>query len=88
MSTMKQKRLRRITIVLLAILSLFLILHLDRINAWLGYVTYLLRPLLIGLVIAYLCNPIFRMFEHRLFFNVRPHGFRRILSLLREQHRW
>jgi predicted PurR-regulated permease PerM len=82
MKTMHQKRFRTVTLLLLTILLVFLILHLDRINNWLDYLAYLLRPLLVGLVLAYLCNPIFRMFEHKLFFNVRPHGFRRMLSLL------
>ena len=82
MKTMQQKRFRNVTLLLLTILLVFLILHLDRINNWLDYLAYLLRPLLVGLVLAYLCNPIFRMFEHKLFFNVRPHGFRRMLSLL------
>lgn len=82
MTTMQKKRTRQITVFLLIAAFLFIILHLDRINAWLGYMSYLLRPVLIGLVIAYLCNPIFRMFEHKLFFNVRSSRFRRAISLL------
>ena len=71
-----------ITAFLLGAMLLFLILHLDRINEWLGYVIFVLRPVLIGLVLAYLCNPIFRLFERKLFSGLRPYRFRRFLSLL------
>ncbi len=67
---------------LIGAMLLFLILHLDRINEWLGYVMFVLRPVLIGLVLAYLCNPIFRLFERKLFSSLRPYRFRRFLSLL------
>ena len=82
MTLFKKKPLRLLTILLLAVMAIFVILHLDRINSWLGYVAYLLRPVLIGFIIAYLCNPIFRMFEHKLLFNLRPAGLRRTLSLV------
>lgn len=78
----KKKNIRILTILLLLLPVLFTILHLDRINSWLGYMAFLLRPILIGLIIAYLCNPIFRMFEHKLLFNVHPNGLRRALSLI------
>jgi len=82
MSFTKRKYFRFLTILSLIALLIFTILHLDRINHWLGYMAYLLRPLLIGLIIAYLCNPIFRMFEHKLLYNLRPSGLRRVLSLV------
>ncbi|MBQ8310080.1 MAG: AI-2E family transporter [Clostridia bacterium] len=82
MSFTQKKASRIIVALMLLALAVFSILHLDRINYWLGYVAYLLRPVLIGLCIAYLCNPIFRMFEHKLLFNVHPDGLRRVLSLI------
>ena len=38
--------------------------------------------MLIGLAIVYLANPIFRFFERRLFFKLRPQGLRRTISLI------
>jgi len=61
---------------------LFLILNIDRFNSWLNLVGYVLRPVIIGLVLAFLCNPIFRAFERKIFFNVRPQKLRRVLSLV------
>lgn len=67
---------------MIAILLVFLVLNLDRINNWLDYALLILRPVLIGLVLAYLCNPIFRMFERKLLVRVRPGSLRRVISLL------
>ena len=41
-----------------------------------------LRPVVIGLCLAYLANPFFRLFERKLFYKLRPVGLRRTLSLL------
>ena len=75
---------RRIGIIafLICVLFLFVILHLDRLNNWLGSVLFILRPVIIGFVLAYLLNPLFRLFERKLFSGIRAHGFRRFLSLL------
>ena len=64
---------------------LFLIVwtvNLQKVNAWLGTVLLILRPVLIGLVLAYICNPFFRLYERRLLVNVKPARFRRGISLL------
>lgn len=62
--------------------SLILISYNRELNLFLGEILSLFRPVLIGLAIAYLCNPIFRFLERRIFFRVRPAAFRRVLSLL------
>lgn len=80
--TVQKKRTIAVTVFFIALLLIFLILHLDRVNTWLGEVCFVLRPVIIGLVLAYFCNPLFRLFERKLFANVRHHGFRRFLSLL------
>ena len=82
MEQLQKKHRIAIVSTLLAAMLLFLILHLDRINEWLGYLMFVLRPILIGLVLAYLCNPIFRMFERKLFAGMRLYRFRRFFSLL------
>lgn len=75
---------RRIGIIafLISTLLLFVILRLDSLNAWLGRLLFILRPVVIGFVLAYLLNPLFRLFERKLFAGIRAHGLRRFLSLL------
>ncbi len=74
---------RRIGILVYAVLLLatVLIINLDAVNEWIFGVLLLLRPILIGLGIAYICNPMFRLYERKLLSKVRPMGLRRTLSL-------
>ncbi len=71
-----------IIVYALIIGTLLWIVNLDAVNKWLGGVLLLLRPVLIGLALAYLCDPVFRFFERRVFFRLHPQGLRRTLSLL------
>ncbi len=65
-----------------AMLFLLFIINLESINHWLGNILTVFRPVLIGLVLAYLCNPMFRLFERKLFYKVRPYTLRRTLALI------
>ena len=49
------------------LLLLVLIVNLSAVNEWLGKLLWLLRPVTIGLIIAYLLNPFFRLFEKKIF---------------------
>ena len=62
-------------------LAILWISNIAAVNQFFSKIVLVFRPLLIGLVIAYLCNPIFRTFERKLFYRVRPKGLRRGLSL-------
>lgn len=64
------------------LLSILLIANLDVINHWLGILLRVLAPLLTGLVIAYLANPFFRLFEKKLLLRIAYPKLRRGLSLL------
>lgn len=70
--------------VIYALLFLLIVTaaNIGVLNEWLGGVLLILRPLIIGLVIAYLCNPIFVFFERHAFRRIRRQGGRRGLSLL------
>lgn len=63
-------------------LAVILIANQTKINQWLYSVLLLLRPILIGLVMAYLCNPFFRFFERKLLYKLRPPALRRAVSLV------
>ncbi len=69
-------------ILAVLILLIFMISNSVAINKWLSSVIRLFRPILIGLTLAYLLNPVFRFFERRAFRNVHPLGLRRGLSLV------
>lgn len=66
----------------LALLSILLIANLDVVNRWLGLILRIFAPLLTGLVIAYLANPFFRLFERKLLLHIAYPKLRRGFSLL------
>ncbi|MBQ8213970.1 MAG: AI-2E family transporter [Clostridia bacterium] len=74
--------IRGIVIYSLLVIGILLIINLDAVNSWLAGVLRLLRPILIGLAVAYLCNPMVRFYERRLLLNLRPQGVRRTVSLI------
>ena len=80
----KGKKIAVISVAVSAVLLLAIVLigALDQINGWLLGVLRLLRPVLIGLAVSYLCNPYFRFFERKVFFKLRPPSLRRTLSLI------
>lgn len=74
--------LNRILLVAGGFLLLLLIAFYREINAWISVVFDILSPVVLGLVFAYLLNPIFRLLERRVFYRVYPSVARRALSLL------
>ncbi len=77
-----KKRIIGILVYAVLLLATVLIINLDAVNNWILGVLRLLRPILIGLGLAYVCNPLFRLYEHRLLFKLRPMGLRRTVSLI------
>ncbi|MBR3893566.1 MAG: AI-2E family transporter [Clostridia bacterium] len=67
--------------VAIFVLLLF-VSNIDAFSNWIGNLLLLLRPILIGLVLAYLLNPFFRFFERKLFQKIHPHALRRGISLV------
>ena len=84
MDFIKKNRLKLIFIGVYAaaMLLLVFIVNFDALNAWLSGALTVFRPLLIGLVLAYLCNPFFRLYERKVFTKVHQHSVRRALSLV------
>lgn len=73
-----------IGVILYAVLFFLIVAlsNLDAINSFLAKVLDVLAPVLLGLCIAYLINPLFRLFERRVFSRVGSTSLRRTLSLL------
>ena len=78
----KKRFLIGIFVYAILLFAVLLISKIGPLMAWFGALFSLLRPIVIGLVIAYLANPFFRLFERKLFVRVRPKPLRRVLSLL------
>ena len=70
------------TVYLALILSVLLIANLDGFNRILGKLLFYLRPVIIGLSIAYLSNPFFRLYELKLLYWVKRPRLRRTVALL------
>lgn len=68
-------------IYVFALIGILMIANIEVINRCLSDLFVLLRPVINGLLIAYLCNPFFRFFERRVFCMLKNMQLRRTLSL-------
>ena len=82
MRSRKNTKLVLLSIILVLLAVVFVIIKRESFTAFIDLVMRVLRPVIIGLVVAYLCNPIFRMFERKAFAWIHHFTLRRSLSLL------
>ena len=82
MRNRKQLKFIALYTVLAILALLFIIIKRESFSAFITQIFRILRPVIIGAIIAYLCNPIFRMFEIFVFPGVRSFSARRTLSLI------
>ncbi len=79
------KRLKKRTVFYIAATSIALLLFAFAVHepmiAVFKYILSILSPLIIGLVIAYLCDPILEFFEYRIFRRLHNGSLKRGLSL-------
>ncbi len=84
----RQLEKKRNTVTVLAFslaiiaLLLYAMINGEKISKWFSELTDILMPVILGGVIAYLCNPILRVFERKLFFKIKKQGVKRALGLL------
>ena len=74
--------INRLLLIAGGFLLLLMIAFYREINGWLAIVIDIFSPVILGLVFAYLLNPLFRFLERRVFYRVYPSAARRALSLL------
>ncbi len=82
--TKKPSQKQLLTWGIVCAVSLFLIVlvsSIESLKIWFSGVLLIFRPILLGLALAYLCNPIFRLYERKVLFRLRPPAFRRAISL-------
>ena len=80
--TINKKHKIAFLVYIVAILAILCAANAAAINDFLKGILHIFRPVINGLVIAYLCNPIFRFFERGALSFVRAPRLRRMLSLL------
>ncbi len=68
--------------IALFILAVLFFINIGELSAWFSGVTRILRPVIIGLIIAYLCNPLFRVLERKVLIKIKQAGLRRVISLI------
>ena len=79
----KQKRGWLYALIYAALLlAVLLIANVDGFNHLLSRALFYLRPVIIGLSIAYLSNPFFRLYELKLLYGIKPTSLRRFIALL------
>ena len=54
-------------VIAIAIIMLVVGLNFDRLGETLGRMMDVLNPIFVGIIIAYLCNPLLRLFENKVF---------------------
>ncbi len=81
--TKNSSRLIRGIVVYAILFSLVLLIsNIKAVNNWIGSVLAVIRPVTIGLVIAYLANPFFNFFEKKMLARIRKPYLRRVFALI------
>lgn len=75
------KRLLFFGVVVIIALILFFVAYLDSFTGFAKTVSDIISPLIIGCVVAYLCDPILEFYEYRVFGRMKKGNGRRGLSL-------
>ena len=65
---------RLLMLVFAVALVIYGVFNMDSVVGFIGYVVGLLRPFLIGVVIAFILNVPLRLFEQRVFVRVKTHA--------------
>ena len=68
-------------LIALSAIALYCVVNINSISQFINLVGDIILPLIIGVVIAYLCNPIFEFYEYKVFNRLRNGDVRRGLSL-------
>jgi len=63
-------------------ISLYAIINIDSINAFINRLMLIFGPVIYGFCIAYLCNPIMKVFDNYVFKKIKSVSIRRALSLI------
>ncbi len=68
--------------ICIGVLFYFLLMHLDVVWAVIKNIAYFVYPVIAGAIIAYLINPLMRLFENKLFRKIKSTKLKRVLALI------
>ena len=78
----RNRLIRGIVVYALLFTFVLLVSNIKAVNNWLARLLAIVRPVTIGLVIAYLANPFFNFFEKKMLVRIRYRYLRRALALI------
>ncbi len=78
----KEKLLTAICIIGALFLLLFAIVNFGTLSAWFSFIISVLNPVIIGFVIAYLCNPIYKKLSNKAFKGLENSKLKKTLSII------
>ncbi len=78
----RRKVITAVIVYAILFLGLLIVINRTKLGEWVDSVILLFRPIIIGLVLAYLLNPFFRFFERKLLYRMHPMGLRRAVALI------
>ena len=68
--------------ICIGVLFYFLLMHLDVVWTIVSNIAYFVYPLFAGAIIAYLINPLMRLFENKVFKKIKSAVLKRVLALV------
>ena len=74
--------INRLLLIASGFLLLLMVAFYREVNTWIASVIDIFSPVILGFVLAYFLNPIFRFLERKVFYRMYPSAARRALSLL------
>lgn len=80
--TEKEKLLRVLCVLGAVFLALFFIINMSTLSVWLSKIVSVLNPVIIGFIIAYLCNPICNWLHDKAFKKIKRAKLRKTLSII------
>lgn len=80
-ATAKKRARLYVAVFAVLLLAVLLIANVESFNRILGDALFYLRPVIIGLSIAYLSNPFFRLYELKLLYGIKQPSLRRFIAL-------
>lgn len=77
----KNNRIFLTTMIALIAFIMYIIVNVNNFTSFIKGIGSIVAPIIVGGIIAYLCNPILKFYEYKLFRKMKKNGARRGLSL-------
>lgn len=78
----KSKLILTVSVFSAIFILLYTIVNMGEISGLLSKIVTILNPVIIGFIIAYLCNPIYNLLYKKAFAKIRNYKFRKVISII------